>query len=93
MPYQPLHPSWKAKANDATTWGTAAQAIAAYQRNNGGDYFDGIGIELDGNGLAKLCAIDLDNCRNPQTGDLHPWVKRLIERSNSYAEITPSAQG
>jgi hypothetical protein len=93
MPYQPLHPSWKAKANDATTWGTAAQAIAAYQRNNGGDYFDGIGIELDGNGLAALCAFDLDNCRNPQTGELHPWVKRLVAQCNSYAEVTPSGTG
>ena len=85
VPYAPS--GIKAKTNDATTWSSYAAVIAAF--NSGG--CNGIGFCLLN---SSVCAFDLDHCRNPQTGLLHPWASTLVhERGKSYAEITPSGEG
>jgi len=45
-----------------------------------GDSFDGV-------------AFDLDDCREPETGQLDPWAQGLVDRANSYTEVTPSGNG
>jgi putative DNA primase/helicase len=79
-----------AKNDDPDSWGTLAEARSAFQRL---PWLEGYGFEFDGNGLGEVSAFDLDNCRKPQTSELHPWVQRLLERCNSYAEVTPSNTG
>lgn len=37
--------------------------------------------------------VDLDGCRNPDTGEIDDWAKRWISRLNSYTEISPSKTG
>lgn len=37
--------------------------------------------------------IDLDKCRDPQTGIIEPWALAWIRRINSYTEISPSGTG
>lgn len=37
--------------------------------------------------------IDLDGCRNPETGKVAEWARAIILRSNSYAEVSPSETG
>jgi primase-polymerase (primpol)-like protein len=37
--------------------------------------------------------IDLDDCRNPKTGDLAPWAKKIVEHAGSYTEVSPSGTG
>lgn len=49
----------------------------------------GIGIFL-GDGL---CGIDLDGCRNPETGEISAWAFKLMEAFRSYTEISPSKTG
>jgi primase-polymerase (primpol)-like protein len=51
---------------------------------------DGIGFMLSDGGVS---AVDIDDCRNPETGELHPWATDQITRSKSYAEVTPSNEG
>jgi hypothetical protein len=51
--------------------------------------FDGIGYLLSGD----LAAIDVDDCRDAQTENIHPWAQALIDRCHTYCEITPSGSG
>lgn len=37
--------------------------------------------------------IDLDACRNPDTGELTDWAKRIVNLFQSYTEISPSGTG
>ncbi|MGH7963610.1 MAG: hypothetical protein ACRERD_17595, partial [Candidatus Binatia bacterium] len=37
--------------------------------------------------------IDLDNCRDPETGILERWAVAIIERLDSYTEASPSGTG
>jgi hypothetical protein len=84
--YQPDRPERKASSTDQRTWSDADTAIEVADS----DGFDGIGFCLhDG----EVGAFDLDHCRDPDTGAIHPWVKALVERAGSYTEITPSKTG
>ena len=76
-----------AKADDASTW-NAFDAVAE-QFSKGG--YDGIGYEFstdDG-----LCGIDLDGCRDLQTGAVTEWARKIILDLDSYAEVSPSGTG
>ena len=76
-----------AKSDDSTTWGgfgAAEQAVRDYG-------LDGVGFmfsEAD-----PFCGIDLDSCRNPETGQIEQWASNYIARFGSYTEITPSCKG
>jgi hypothetical protein len=37
--------------------------------------------------------IDLDHCRDPETGIIEPWAQEIIDRLASYTEISPSGTG
>jgi putative DNA primase/helicase len=39
------------------------------------------------------CGVDLDDCRDPETGEIEDWAREIIESLNSYAEISPSETG
>lgn len=75
----------KARANDPTTW-RGFDAAEAF-----GPQYDGIGFELlKGGGFS---AVDLDLCRDRQTGAIAAWAREIVRRFNSYTEITPSQEG
>ncbi len=53
-------------------------------------------LENKGYLLAKddlLCAIDLDGCRDPETGEIAERAWKIIEAVNSYTEVSPSGTG
>ena len=56
--------------------------------------FDGIGVALgaldDGR---HLVGVDLDGCRDPETGAIKPWAQEVIADFASYTEISPSGTG
>jgi len=84
----PFDPRTKRKASstDPGTWCSHEQAQAGAR--NG---FDGAGFVFtkeDG-----YCGIDLDGCRDPATGKVEEWAKRIVDRLGSYAEISPSKEG
>jgi hypothetical protein len=85
-PFIASNPKRFARNNDPKTWGTYAQACAAVTAGKA----DGIGFALQGSDIA---AFDLDNCRDPKTGAIHPAAQAIVDRSNSYCEITPSGTG
>lgn len=72
-----------ADSTDPRTWNTLA-AIGACS------WAHGAGIMLNGTGLG---GIDLDHCRDPETGEIDEWALQIIRRFRSYAEISPSGTG
>jgi putative DNA primase/helicase len=50
--------------------------------------YDGIGYVLD-----DEIMVDLDNCRDPETGKIDEWAEGIIRQLNSYTEVSPSGTG
>lgn len=74
-----------ASVADPATWCSFIAAFAAYQAGT----YTGVGVVL-GEGLV---GIDLDDVRDPATGEIHPDAQRILEHSGSYAEVSPSGTG
>lgn len=76
-----------AKSNDAATWNTF-EAVAKRSRGPG---FSGIGFVFSEND--PFIGIDLDGCRDPQTGRIAEWAMEIAGRIDSYTEVSPSQTG
>jgi primase-polymerase (primpol)-like protein len=85
IPYNALN-GLKARANDRSTW---APYDAAVQAMNSG--FNGVGFEF--NKEDGITGIDFDECMDPDTGKMAPDVRDMVERLNSYAEVSQSGRG
>jgi putative DNA primase/helicase len=51
--------------------------------------FDGIGMTLG----ADVQGIDLDDCRDPETGELNELAQEVLAKVDGYAEVSPSGTG
>jgi putative DNA primase/helicase len=74
-----------ASSRDPATWceyATAARVAAHY---------DGVGFVVTEED--PYCGVDLDHCRNPETGHMAPWAAAIVRRLRSYSEVTPSSAG
>ncbi len=72
------------------TWCDFQSAYEASERER----VDGVGFALGdlGDGLT-LVGVDLDDCRNPETGELTPEAETVIRKIGGYWEISPSGTG
>lgn len=76
-----------ASSTNAATWTTFDTALDALVR----DDHTGLGYVFErGRGVV---GIDLDHCRDPETGVLAPWAERLVHQLDSYTEASPSGEG
>ncbi|KUF08639.1 VapE domain-containing protein [Pseudoponticoccus marisrubri] len=41
----------------------------------------------------RVCGIDMDGCRNPETGKLTSWAAPVPDRFQSYADVSPGQTG
>jgi putative DNA primase/helicase len=76
-----------AKSTDPSTWGTFQEALDRYR----GDALEGVGFvftEPD-----PFAGVDLDDCRDRDTGELAPWAVEALADLDSYAEVSPSGTG
>src|SRR4051794_11453845 len=64
--------NWKCNANDPRMQVAFDVAVAHYQRHR----LDGIGFVLRQED--PVTAIDLDQCRNRDTGEVEPWALAII---------------
>jgi hypothetical protein len=81
----------RGSSNDPETWATREQANQLYAKT---EAVGGVGVvlgELDD--ATWLMGIDLDRCRDSETGVLAPWATEIVERFNTYTEVSPSKQG
>lgn len=86
VPYQPS--GRRAAANRPHEWSTYEACLAVLQDTH---YYNGIGYVLaedDPN-----TGVDLDHCRNPETGEILPEALEIVRALNSYTEISPSGKG
>ncbi len=90
----------RASSTDPTTWSTFEEAFAAYEFGfdalsdieYGEPSYDGIGFAFSGGD--PFCGVDLDKCRDPETGDIAPWAQEIIDRAHEgYIEVSPSGTG
>ena len=98
----PFNPQtlWPGNSPDAcASYGFVADCLAntrAYPDREPpveGPRFDGVGFRFDWDATAPFAFIDLDHCRDPQTGEIEPWALAIISRMNSYTEVSPSGSG
>ena len=73
------------KARD--TWGPIEEALNR-ARNDG---LDGVGFVFSEDD--PYCGVDLDGCRNPDTGEIEEWAQEIIDSLASYTEVSPSGTG
>jgi putative DNA primase/helicase len=85
-PYNP-RTGKKASSTDLLTWSAFERVFDSYEA---GDY-EGIGFVLCSGDL--LTGIDLDGCRDPESGKIAPWASEIVRRFDSYTEISPSGAG
>ena len=80
----------RASSTDLMTWATCDVALSAYEV--GEPPYDGVGFVFSS--ADPYVGIDLDDCRNPKSGEIAPWAKKIIARvQEGYIEISPSGEG
>jgi hypothetical protein len=78
-----------ASSTDSETWRSYETALDAWREN---EYsFAGIGRVI--RATEEYGGVDLDDCLDPETSELSPYANRIVERLDSYSEISPSLTG
>jgi hypothetical protein len=72
-------------------WSDYKSVVAQVMREGGITENRGIGRVVQKG--ERIVGVDLDGCRDPQTGAISQWAEDLVESLNSYCEITPSQTG
>jgi putative DNA primase/helicase len=85
----PLNPrdGTAASIDDPATWGTIEEVAAAYLRGVG----HAIAYALSADD--PYFCVDKDGCRDPETGQLTPEAQDLLERLNTYSDVSISGTG
>lgn len=76
----------RASSTDNSTWKTFDEAVTAYRAGK----HNGIGFVFTKDD--PYCFIDLDHCRNSETG-VEKWAVDIIQRLGSYTEVSQSGTG
>jgi primase-polymerase (primpol)-like protein len=80
----------RASSTDLMTWRTFSEALAAYERAE--PPYDGVGFVFSS--ADPFAGIDLDGCRDPESGVIEPWADKIIaDASEGYVEVSPSGTG
>jgi putative DNA primase/helicase len=77
----------RASSTDSLTWRTFQEAVQALDNGR----YDGIGFVFSSGD--PFAGIDLDNCRDPETGELEEWAEKLVKDFGGYTEASPSGTG
>jgi hypothetical protein len=85
IPYCPTT-GLRASTTDPQTWTTYDNACEAL---NGFDGLAGLGFVFK----PPYVGVDLDKCRNAETGATQPWALEVIKMLDSYTELSPSKTG
>jgi putative DNA primase/helicase len=77
----------KASSTDSETWRSFDEAVVALKTGR----YDGIGFVFSTGD--PYAGIDLDDCRNPESGELEVWAAKTVQDLEGYAEVSPSGTG
>jgi len=76
-------------STDPDTWVSFEKAVEYH--NDPATDTDGVGFVLSESDT--VVGLDLDDCRDPDSGDLEPWARDVLEDVPTYAEVSPSGTG
>jgi len=76
-----------ASSTDSATWDSFACCVGAV------GHFGITGIGFVFSKQAGFTGIDLDKCRDPETGETEPWAMAIINELCSYTELSQSGTG
>lgn len=84
----PVNPKngYNARSNDPGTWSDFETAVAGCEKYN----CAGIGFMFGNSGYF---GVDIDGCRDKDTGKISDMAKEIIKTLDSYTEISPSGTG
>jgi putative DNA primase/helicase len=85
VPYCAFKPMQKASSTDPATWCDFETAREAIEHGK----LPLLGFVL-GHGFV---GVDLDKCRQRDTGVIEAWASAIVERLNSYTEVSMSGTG
>ncbi|ELZ68849.1 hypothetical protein C457_10576 [Haloferax prahovense DSM 18310] len=74
-------------ATDSVTWADLDTAVAAVESDDA----DGIGFVFTDDD--PFVGVDLDDCRDPETGTIDDDAQAIITQLDSYTEVSPSGTG
>jgi putative DNA primase/helicase len=77
----------RAKSTDSLTWRSFEETVQALETGR----YDGIGFVFSSGD--PYAGVDLDGCRNPETGELEEWAEKIVKAFGGYAEASPSGTG
>jgi putative DNA primase/helicase len=77
----------RASSTDSLTWRTFDEAVQALRTSR----YDGIGFVFSSGD--PYAGVDLDKCRDPETGELKEWAREVVQNLGGYAEASPSGTG
>jgi len=81
----------RASSTDLMTWRTFEDALEAYEASEPMAY-DGVGFVFCS--ADPFVGVDLDDCRDPETGEVAAWARRIIDATQEgHAEVSPSGTG
>jgi putative DNA primase/helicase len=86
VPYSPIT-GGLASTSNPQTWGTYEQARSFCEVQG----MEGVGYVFSAED--PYTGIDLDKCRDPETGAIEEWAQEIITALRSYTEISPSGRG
>jgi hypothetical protein len=86
VPVNP-HTGRNASTTNSVSWGTFEQALASLERYG----LAGVGFVFTKE--SGVVGVDLDKCRDAETGELEPWAQGIVETLNSYTEVSPTGTG
>ena len=86
VPFQPN--GAPADSANPATWSTCQDVMSKFQAEA---RFDGIGYVFSA--ADPYVGIDLDKCRDPQTGKVEQWAEDILAQMPTYSELSPSGKG
>ena len=79
-----------AQSNNAATFSSFDDALCHYNRHRN----NGIaGINFAFTDSDPYFGLDLDDCRNPETGEISEEATSILQEFNTYCEVSPSGEG
>ena len=76
-----------ASSTESETWASFETALEYTET----EHADGVGFVFTDDD--PIVGVDLDDCRDPETGDVDDAALDIIERLDSYTEVSPSGTG
>jgi putative DNA primase/helicase len=77
----------RADTTDLMTWRSFEVAVQGLETGR----YNGIGFVFSSGD--RYAGVDLDDCRNPESGELEEWAEKIVETFGGYAEISQSGTG